>query len=91
MSFASEEEAEAKHLQATFTAIAKKALDYALDEAGKNWGSWGEILGAAKDVAEAWVAETERAAAAAGEVKVVRRERSHRRHFQTKGRHADGG
>jgi hypothetical protein len=73
MSFASEAEAEAKYLQVTFTAVAKAALDYAIDEAGEKLGGpWGEILSAAKDVAEAWMAESERAGAAAGEVKVVK-------------------
>lgn len=71
MSFSSSEEAEPKYLQATLKAVGKKALDLALDEAGKKLGGpWGVIIGTAKDVVEAWVSESERVAAAEGQVKI---------------------
>ncbi len=71
MSFSSSDEAEPKYLQATLKAVGKKALDLALDEAGKKLGGpWGTIIGAAKDVVEAWVNESERVAAAQGQVKI---------------------
>jgi hypothetical protein len=72
MNFSSEEEAEPKYLDAVFTAVCKKALDIALDKVGKKMGGpWGEIIGLVKAAAEAYVTETERAAKAAGEVKIV--------------------
>lgn len=71
MSFSSSDEAEPKHLQATLKAVGKKALDLALDEAGKKLGGpWGVIIGTAKDVVEAWMNESERVAAAQGQVKI---------------------
>lgn len=71
MSFASDQEAEPQHLQVALKVVAKKALDIALDEAGKKLGGpWGKVIGTAKAVAEAWAAESERAAAAAGQVKI---------------------
>lgn len=71
MSFSSSDEAEPKYLQATLKAVGKKALDLALDEAGKKLGGpWGTIIGAAKDVVEAWMNESERVAAAQGQVKI---------------------
>lgn len=71
MSFSSSDEAEPKYLQATLKAVGKKALDLALDEAGKKLGGpWGTVIGAAKDVVEAWMNESERVAAAQGQVKI---------------------
>jgi hypothetical protein len=68
MAFSSEEEAEPKHLKAVFTAFTKMALDKAL---GALPEPLGEIVKTGKALAEAYVAESERAAAAGGEVKVV--------------------
>ena len=71
MSFASEDEAEPQHLQVALKTVAKKALDLAIDEAGKELGGpWGKIIGVVKAVAEDWAAESERAATAAGQVKI---------------------
>ena len=73
MSFASEEEAKAQHLNATISAFGKKALDSALEAAGgKLGGPWGAIIDNAKTAVEAWSAETDRAASAAGEVKAAK-------------------
>lgn len=71
MSFSSSEEAEPKYLQAALKSVGKKALDMALDEAGKKLGGpWGTVISTAKGVVEAWVAESERVAAAQGQVKI---------------------
>lgn len=70
MSFSSESAARPQHLKVVFKALAKRALDKALSELSTRMGPWGEIVGAIKDVAEAWVKESERARAAGGEVKI---------------------
>jgi hypothetical protein len=71
MSFASEDEAEPKHLQVALKTVAKKAFDLAIDAAGKELGGpWGKVIGVVKSVAEEWAKESERAAAAAGQVKI---------------------
>ena len=71
MSFASEEEAEPQHLQVALKTVAKKAFDMAIDKAGKELGGpWGKIIDVVKGVAEAWAAESERVATAAGQVKI---------------------
>ena len=71
MQFASEDEAEPKHLQVALKTVAKKAFDLAIDAAGKELGGpWGKVIGVVKSVAEEWAKESERAAAAAGQVKI---------------------
>jgi len=73
MQFSSEQEAEPDHLKAVFKAIGKKALDLALDEAGKKLGGpFGLIISTTKDVMEAWAAEDERVAEAGGQVAVLK-------------------
>lgn len=72
MSFSSDQEAEAKYLQAVFKAVGAKALDIALDKLGSEMGGpWGKIIGVCKAAVEAWAAEKERAEAAGGEVKIA--------------------
>ena len=71
MAFSSEEEAEPAHLQAALKTVAKKAFDLAIDEAGKKLGGpWGTVISVVKGVAEGWAAESERVAAAAGQVRI---------------------
>lgn len=71
MQFASEDEAEPKHLQVALKTVAKKAFDLAIDAAGKELGGpWGKVIGVVKSVAEEWAKESERAAAAGGQVKI---------------------
>jgi hypothetical protein len=71
MQFASDQEAEPQHLQAVFKGMAKKAFDESLQHVGKKLGApWGEIIDGTKSAIEAWSNESERVAAAAGQVKV---------------------
>jgi hypothetical protein len=70
MNFSSEEEAEAKYLKAALKVVAKKAFDLAFDAAISKLGPWGKAVSTAKDVATAFMDEEERAAAAAGGVKI---------------------
>ncbi len=71
MAFSSEQEAEPAHLQVALKTVAKKAFDLAIDAAGKELGGpWGTIIGGVKAVAEDWAAESERADAAAGQVRI---------------------
>jgi hypothetical protein len=74
MTLASEAEVETQMLKATFTAVGKAALDYALGQLADKLKSsvlgahWGLVISLAKGAVEAWVAESERAAGAAGQV-----------------------
>lgn len=70
MNFSSEEEAEAKYLKTALKVVAKKAFDLAFDAAISKLGPWGKAVSTAKDVATAFMDEEERAAAAAGGVKI---------------------
>jgi hypothetical protein len=72
MQFASDQEAQPKQLQAVFTALAKETFDESLNHAGsKLGGPWGKTIDGIKSAAEAWVAESERATAAAGQVRIA--------------------
>lgn len=72
MSFSSDQEAEAKYLQAVFKAVAKEALGMALAKLGEEMGGqWGKIITVCKAAVEAWAAEKERAENAQGEVKIA--------------------
>lgn len=70
MQFESDQAAEPQHLKAVFKELAKKAFDDALGEVAKRAGPWGQVIGVVKTGVTAWVAESERAAAAAGQVVV---------------------
>jgi hypothetical protein len=73
MTLASEAEAEPQMLNATFSAVCKAALDFALDQlaAGlEDCGPWGTIISAVKGAVQIWVADSERVAGAVGQVKL---------------------
>jgi hypothetical protein len=71
MSFASDQEAEAHYLKVALKAVAKQALDTALDALGEAAGPAGKLISTCKAVVEAWVEEKERAEKAEGQVKIA--------------------
>ena len=71
MSFESEQEAEAKYMQAVFKGVAKEALGMVLAKAGEELGGpWGKIISISKAAVEAWAAEKERSENAQGKAKI---------------------
>lgn len=76
MTFSSEEKAEAQMLNSVFDVVAKKALDLAIDAAGKAFEEAvpgvGEAIKFGLELAEAVKKEGERAEAAKGEVELVK-------------------
>jgi len=70
MQFSSEASARPDYLRATLKAAAGEALDQALGQLPDVVGPLSDIVGAVSSVTGAWVAERERAQAAAGEVRV---------------------
>ncbi len=72
MHSSSDQESEPQHLKAVFKAVAKQALEIALREAGNKLGPyWGDVIDTVKVAIEAWSEESERAATAAGLVRIA--------------------
>lgn len=70
MALAADQEQETSYLSTTFKTVGKFLLDEAIDAVGEVSGPVGKALSLAKDLAEAWVEERDRAEGAGGEVQI---------------------